>query len=113
MVKREYVKVPLETTDIKSIQPFNRAAASRETLALQNGPILIITAVVIINDFGMWKDDDKVDLGLQFFFKIKAITNAMAFYLIFKYCDFISARRFLLVLRLPSLQNSGHLLFRL
>ena len=35
MVKREYVKVPFETTVIKLIQPFNRAAATWETLAIQ------------------------------------------------------------------------------
>ena len=79
MAKREYVKVPLETTVIKLIQPFKRAAATWGNIGLTGCPILIIAAAVIKNDFGKWKDDDKVDLGLQFFFKIKAITNAMAF----------------------------------
>lgn len=64
MVKREYVKVPLETSDIKSIRLFNRGASTWGNIGLIGGPILIIAAIIIANDYGKWNDDDGIDLGL-------------------------------------------------
>ena len=62
MVKHEYVKVPLETSDIKSIRPYNRAASTWGNIGLVGGPILIIAAIIFISDYDKGNNDAGIDL---------------------------------------------------
>jgi len=61
-VKGETVKIQLDTTEIKTIRPLNRSATTWANIGLFGGPLIVITAIIIINDQTKWKGDT-YDLG--------------------------------------------------